>query len=434
MEAIMIFKVEKRQFRKNGELQTTRGYYLRYRIGDMPVDRWKSLGATDFQTANKNAQEFIQEKEREAAGIIESKLVRDAAQRPLTEHLNDYEADLVARARAGRGGRGASLLKTRIIRLMNDCRWKLACHVTPDSFITWRNGQDAAARTLNHYLQGMISFLNWMERIGRIKANPLKFVGKVDERGQKKRVRRAFTDEELQKLVKCSGPRGIIYFTAARTGLRQEELRQLKWGEINLEAPVPNMIVRAETAKNKKQESVCLVPEIVEALSAYRPAGWSSSDAVFPKGIPRASRLKVDAERNGIAYRDEQGRYADFHALRYTWATFLQRNGVAQRFAMKLMRHSDIKLTSKVYTDETQLPIYASIKNLPRLGVCTQIRAQILGSEGQNVAQPVAVGEGMKSDKSLVADGVCLGLAPLVAEMKLERAKGFEPSTLTLAT
>jgi len=26
---------------------------------------------------------------------------------------------------------------------------------------------------MNHYLQGMVSFLNWMERVGRIKANPL---------------------------------------------------------------------------------------------------------------------------------------------------------------------------------------------------------------------------------------------------------------------
>jgi hypothetical protein len=99
----------------------------------------------------------------------------------------------------------------------------------------------------------------------------------------------------------------------------------------------------------------------------------------------------VDAERNGIRYRDEQGRYADFHALRYTWATFLQRNNIPQRFAMKLMRHSDIKLTAKVYTDETQLPIYDSIKELPKLlPGYTQIRAQISGSEGQNVALWVA--------------------------------------------
>jgi L-lysine 2,3-aminomutase len=53
----------------------------------MAVDRWKLLGATDFQVANKNAQEFIQEKERDSAGILEPKLVRDAAQRPLVEHL-----------------------------------------------------------------------------------------------------------------------------------------------------------------------------------------------------------------------------------------------------------------------------------------------------------------------------------------------------------
>ena len=122
----MIFKVEKRRSRKHGKLHLTRCYYVRYRIGDMPVDRWKSLGVTDFQVANKKAQEFIQEQEREAAGIIEPKVVRDAAQRPLLDHLNDYEADLVTRGRAGRGGRGARLLKTRIIRLMSGTGWKVS--------------------------------------------------------------------------------------------------------------------------------------------------------------------------------------------------------------------------------------------------------------------------------------------------------------------
>ena len=60
MEAIMIFKVERRRSRKQGKLRLTRCYYVRYRIGDMPVDRWKSLGVTDYQVATKKAQEFIQ--------------------------------------------------------------------------------------------------------------------------------------------------------------------------------------------------------------------------------------------------------------------------------------------------------------------------------------------------------------------------------------
>jgi integrase len=429
MEASMIFKVEKRRSRQNGKLHLTRCYYLRYRVGDMPVDRWKSLGATDLQVANKRAQEFIQEREREAAGILEPKLVRDAAQRALVEHLDDYEADLVKRGRAGRGGRGARLLKSRILRLLNDCGWKLAGSITADSFIAWRNRQTDSARTLNHYLQGMISFLNWMERGGRIKFNPLKNVFKVDGRGQKKRVRRALTDDELRKLVQSSGSRGIIYFTAARTGLRWEELRQLTWGDVRLEASQPEILVRAETAKNKTEEPVMLVPEIVEALQAYRPARCSANDLVFPNGIPRARRLQKDAEALGIAYQDEAGRFADFHALRYTWATFLQRNGVAQRFAMKLMRHSDIKLTAKVYTDETKLPIYDSIKNLPRLGNYTQIRAQISGAEGQNGAQPVASSERVKPHESLVNGGLCPVLSLPVATTEVERAKGIEPSS-----
>jgi len=208
----------------------------------------------------------------------------------------------------------------------------------------------------------------------------------------------------------------------------------LTWGDLELEAQAPFVVVREWSAKNKKEERVYLVPEVVEALRLHRPSDFAPDALAFPNGIPRASRLRVDAERNGIQYRDELGRYADFHALRYTWATFLQRNGVAQRFAMKLMRHSDMKLTAKVYTDETQLPIYDAIKGLPRLGGYTQIRAQISGAEGQNGAQPVAASEGSKAAKNPVNGGVWRTLAQADEYRELERAKGFEPSTLTLAT
>ncbi len=93
-------------------------------------------------------------------------------------------------------------------------------------------------------------------------------------------------------------------------------------------------------------------------------AGW---DMVAPPD--EKTRKARDGFLTAVkTYQDELRRFADFHALRYTWATFLQRNGVAQRFAMNLMRHSDIKLTAKVYTDEMQLPVYDSIKSLPRLG------------------------------------------------------------------
>jgi integrase len=316
----------------------------------------------------------------------------------------------------------------RVSTLLDECSWRVAYNVNVDSFIAWRSRQNNSARTLNHYLQAMVSFLNWLERAGRIKGNPLKFVAKIDERGQTKRVRRAFTDAELRCLVDGAGPCGIVYFTAARTGLRQEELRQLIWSDVQLDATPPRVRVRIVSAKNKKEEFVALLPEVEEKLRAHRPAKWLPTDLVFQDGVPRARKLRHDAESVGIPYCDESGRYADFHALRYTWATFLQRNGMAQRFAMNLLRHSDIKLTTKVYTDESQLPIYDAIKALPRLFDSTQIRAQISGAAGLPVTQPVAEHEGSVNVEASAEEQLSPMLTLPVALGQMERVKGIEPS------
>jgi len=422
----MIFKVEKRRCRKNGALCLTRNYYLRYRFGEMLVDRWHSLGVTDKQVAEKKAQEFRREKEQEEAGILEPKVIRIAAARPLAEHLGEYVADLEKRNRAGRNGRGGRQLKMRVSTLLKECHWNIAFNITADSFIAWRSRQKKSARTLNHYLQATVSFLNWMERVGRIKGNPLKFVGKIDERGKATRVRRAFTDEELRRLVTGSGPRGIVYFVAGRTGLRQDELRQLIWEDIQLDEKVPTVRVRIACAKNKTEEYVPLVPEVVEKLRAHRPAKFKPTNLVFAS-VPQARTLRTDAEKNGIAYRDESGRYADFHALRYTWNTFLKRHGIVDEHSMKILRHRDTK-TSLGYTDLKQLPIYEAVKDLPRLMGYTQIRAQISGAEGQNGSQAVATnGENQLSqpaDNELASREMTVP----VARWQKPVREGFEPS------
>ncbi len=155
-----MIKVLKRRFRKGGVLRQTRNYYLRYRVLDMPGEKWVSLGVTDKQVAEKKARDLVAEREREAAGIVEPKVVRDSAKRLLCDHLEDYLADLTKRERAGRNGRGARLLKSRILRLVKDCGWSFPGEVNADCFIAWRNRQTECPRTLNHYLQGVCAFLN----------------------------------------------------------------------------------------------------------------------------------------------------------------------------------------------------------------------------------------------------------------------------------
>jgi hypothetical protein len=72
------------------------------------------------------------------------------------------------------------------------------------------------------------------------------------------------------------------------------------------------------------------------------------------------------------------------------------------------------------------LPIYEAIKGLPRLLDHTQIRAQIPGAAGQNVAKAGAASEGKEHAETPVNGGVCHALAHAGAMREMERAKGFE--------
>ncbi len=65
------------------------------------------------------------------------------------------------------------------------------------------------------------------------------------------------------------------------------------------------------------------------------------------------------------------------------------------------MRHSSPSQTDQ-YIDESQLDVSEALKTLPALsGDSAQICAQILGPEGQNVAQPDATGSGASKQKPL---------------------------------
>ena len=64
-----------------------------------------------------------------------------------------------------------------------------------------------------------------------------------------------------------------------------------------------------------------------------------------------------DLEAAGIVRFDDRGRIADFHSLRHTFCTNLQRLGTLQRVLMDLMWHSDQRLSDHTYTDTRLLPL-----------------------------------------------------------------------------
>ena len=60
--------------------------------------------------------------------------------------------------------------------------------------------------------------------------------------------------------------------------------------------------------------------------------------------------LRRDLEAVGIPYQDDAGRFADFHSLRHTFASVLDKAELTLKERQTLLRHSTIALTMDVYT------------------------------------------------------------------------------------
>lgn len=345
----------KRIFRPRG----SRVYRVRYRLSDGPKIFDKPLKTHIKEVAEAKARNLIEDEEKELAGLLGPKSLREATLLPLTQHAADFAADLELR---NRGRAHLVHVRCRLKRLLKECGWVTLRDVTADSFTKWRLRQSGlSTKTLNEYLGHAMALLNWMERQGRSPYNPLRAVSKL----AKKETfhRRALTREEFWQLVESSGKRRLPYLFAGCTGLRRGELKQLLWSDIRLDETQPFIDVRAEITKSKRSAVIPLVPPLAAALRLLRASVVSEADKVFPRGLPSVRSLEIDLAACGIPIEDERGYRVDFHALRHTFASFLANVGVSELARVKLARHSEWRQTDR-YTDPRSIPLFAEMEKL----------------------------------------------------------------------
>jgi integrase len=144
--------------------------------------------------------------------------------------------------------------------------------------------------------------MNWLE--SRVGPNPLRFVEKVQTNGAQSRERRAFTEEELQRLIGVSGLRGIVYRIAARTGIRRGELEQIEWRDVHLDTTQPFIFVRASISKNHRQAMQPLASDAVDALRELRSVDGKPYERVFSGWIPRMEQFRKDLKAADIPSTD----------------------------------------------------------------------------------------------------------------------------------
>jgi len=96
--------------------------------------------------------------------------------------------------------------------------------------------------------------------------------------------------------------------------------------------------------------------------------------------------VKTDEESVGIPYEDEQGRFADFHALRHSFATMLKNSGCHPKTAQMLLRHSDVNLTLGIYTHSLREAKQSAIDALPDLSLPTKEKIRATGTDNMSVS------------------------------------------------
>ena len=309
---------------------------------------------------------------------------------------------------------------------------------TLESWLNDRQAEGMSARTRNAYLQTARGFGKWCVQAERLASNPLVRIAKADEKSDRRRQRRSMTESELvtllqvarmrplaefgreavsvdddeaeangkrsnwckaaltfdglqaiadrardrlannpefvEKLERLGRERALIYKTLVLTGLRKGELASLTVGQLELDGPMPFVVLNAADEKNRQGSTIPLRADLANDLRDWladtpnaatlklrNDRGTCDSKRplfTVPKGLVRI--LDRDLLAAGIAKRDERGRTIDVQALRTSFGTLLSKGGVAPRTAQAAMRHSKIDLTMNVYTDPKLLDVYGA--------------------------------------------------------------------------
>jgi integrase len=414
-----------------------------------PVTKWQRCAASDPGVAKREDEHFtievhvngvrtlrvrsftLREKAEAHAKTLRERVERgeatngptlaDHQARPLTAHADDWLAALEAKGRAPGYIR---IQKTRIHVIINGTGWKRLSQISAPSFQDWRDRTAKAkgwsARTQNHYRDTIAAFGTWCSDSsrGRLASNPIEQLESVE--GQKSFTRRAATPIELSYFF-AALPRKfwLGYAFALTSGLRRNEINTLTWGNLFLDVESPFVRPAREIQKSRREDVIALHPVIVRELQNRRPtkvdedaivkilhvpcikSHWRYLSAARQLFIEQAGDADDRREREAsdvCVPVDRRGAKADFHSMRVTFCSQLQADGASLDDAMRLMRHTDRKLTAAVYTDHARL-IDSQRRTVSRLA----LPGTVYGPIDAGIASQSLAGTGVGNFRSEVA-------------------------------
>ena len=181
-------------------------------------------------------------------------------------------------------------------------------------------------------------------------------------------TRRPITDEERALIIETAKKHyaGAVFLTMLYCGLRPIEIRNLKWTDIDFEKDV--LTITKSKTKAGEGRLLPIPPQLKTVLLEHKLKG-ENNEWVFVRyknhNLPMDTNAfyhawhsfyhQMDIANGATVYRNKIVRSTlaedlEPYLLRHTFCTDCQAAGVPLNVAKELMGHSDISVTSKIYT------------------------------------------------------------------------------------
>lgn len=166
-----------------------------------------------------------------------------------------------------------------------------------------------------------------------------------------------------------------------------------------LDAGTPRVVVAAAYSRGRRRDELPIRRDIAELL---RPLiDRTTPDSAIWPDLPRAMGqvLAADLEPAGIAETDDEGRVADFHALRHRFVSRLASSGVQPKVARRFARRSTITLTMDRYAQVDRTELADAIECLSQLQIDRrQDQANSSDTFDDRPASPTSIGSHPSDD------------------------------------
>lgn len=296
--------------------------------------KWRKL-YRDKKSSRRAWQEFQTRTERRASGVTTADSER--LNLPIQELAAQYIESMRVQKKDSEHIRISEWMLNRLIELGG---WKKFADISRDGMekaIAKLAADGMTASYQNKFIIRAKAFVNALLPEGW--PHPLRKLTRVREKGGKRtRERRAATFGQLSALfaVDAAADRALPYALAAYNGLRRNEVNRLTWGDLKLDAPIPFIGVRRKQGQDDTLDYVPIHPYVLTILQQRTPG----LPATRLTTAPDVKTLQRDWQRAGVAFKDEKGRRLDFHALRHSFQTALDRTGCSRATKKRLMRHA----------------------------------------------------------------------------------------------